>query len=132
MPGDRAGATIAGEERRAMAAIDTARRFELEQIVRALRRAARTIRAQTLTERRDVRDELVTSVREHVEPHAQLDAPGLEAIGIWADALEHAAVTDIDLLHELLYGLDALVRVHLWRETGMPLEPPEPRAPADI
>jgi hypothetical protein len=115
-----------------MAAIDTARRFELEQVVRELRRAARTIRAQTLAERRDARDVLVSSVREHVEPHAQLDGAGLEAIGIWADALEHAAVTDVDLLQELLYGIDALVRVHLWRETGMPLEPPEPRAPADV
>lgn len=115
-----------------MAAIDTARRFELEQIVRELRRTARTIHAQTLTERRDVCDGLVASIRERVEPHAQLDGPGLEAIGVWTDALEHAAVADIDLLHELLYGIDALVRVHLWRETGMPLEPPEPRAPADI
>ncbi len=115
-----------------MAAIDTARRFELEQIVRELRRTARTIHAQTLTERRDVCDALVASIRERVEPHAQLDGPGLEAIGVWTDALEHAAVADIDLLHELLYGIDALVRVHLWRETGMPLEPPEPRAPADI
>ena len=115
-----------------MAATDGARRRELEEIVRELRRAARTIRGQTLTESRDVRDALVASLREHVEPHARLDVPGLEAIGTWADALEHAAVTDIDLLHELLYGIDALVRVHLWRETGMPLEPPEARAPADI
>jgi hypothetical protein len=115
-----------------MAAIDTARRVELEQIVRELRRAARTIRSQTLAERREACDALVASVREHVEPHAQLDPPGLEAIGIWTDALEHAAVTDLDLLQELLYGIDALVRVHLWRETGMPLEPPEPRPPADI
>ncbi|HXH96361.1 MAG TPA: hypothetical protein VNH40_04045 [Gaiellaceae bacterium] len=115
-----------------MAAIDTARRIELEQIVHELRRAARTIRSQTLAERREMCDTLVASVREHVEPHAQLDPPGLEAIGIWADALEHAAVSDLDLLQELLYGMDALVRVHLWRETGMPLEPPEPRPPAEI
>jgi len=107
-----------------MAAIDTVRRVELEQLVRDLRRAARTVRAQTLEERRAVRDALVASMRERVEVHAQLDAPGLEAIGVWTDALSHAAVTDLDLLQELLYGLDALVRVHLWRETGMPLEPP--------
>ena len=41
-----------------MAAIDTARRLELEQVVRELRRAARTIRAQTLVERREARDAL--------------------------------------------------------------------------
>jgi hypothetical protein len=115
-----------------LAAIDAARRLELERIVHDLRRAARTLRAQTLEERRHVRDALVTSVRDHVEPHAQLDEPGLEAIAVWTDALEHAAVTDLDLLQELAYGLDALVRVHLWRETGMPLEPPEPRPPADV
>jgi hypothetical protein len=115
-----------------MAAIDTARRLELEQVVRDLRRAARTIRAQTLVERREARDALVAAVREHVETHAQLDEQGLEAIGVWTEALEHAAVSDLDQLQELLYGIDALVRVHLWRETGMPLEPPEPRSPADI
>lgn len=115
-----------------MAAIDTARRLELEQVVRELRRAARTIRAQTLLERREARDALVASVREHVETHAQLDEQGLEAIGVWTEALEHAAVADLDQLQELLYGIDALVRVHLWRETGMPLEPPEPRSPGDV
>jgi hypothetical protein len=115
-----------------MAAIDTARRFDLERVVHDLRRAARTLRAQTLEERRRERETLVTSVRAHVEPHAQLDVQGLEAIAVWTDALEHADVTDLDLLQELAYGLDALVRVHLWRETGMPLEPPEPRAPSDV
>ncbi len=109
-----------------MAAIDAERRFDLEQIVHELRRAARTIKAQTLEERRTVRGALVASIREHLEPHAQLDEAGLEAIGVWTEALEHAAVTDVDLLQELLYGVDALVRVHLWRETGLPLEPPEP------
>jgi hypothetical protein len=115
-----------------MAAIDTARRFELEQIVRELRIAARTIRAQTLDERRNVRKTLAAAVRDHLEPHAQLDAPGLEALGVWTDALEHADVGDVDLLQELLYGIDALVRVHLWRETGLPLEPPEPRPQGDV
>jgi hypothetical protein len=115
-----------------MAAIDTARRFELEELVHELRRAARTIRAQTLEERRSVRTGLAESVRVRLEPHADRDEQGWEALGVWTDALEHADVTDVDLLQELLYGTDALVRVHLWRETGLPLEPPESRPPADV
>lgn len=115
-----------------MAAIDTARRFDLAQLVHELRLAARTIRSQTIEERRAVRTSLAESIRSRLEPHAQLDEPGLEALGVWTDALEHADVNDVDLLQELLYGTDALVRVHLWRETGLPLEPPEPRPPADI
>lgn len=115
-----------------MAAIDTARRYEIEEAVTDVRRSARTIRAQTLEERRATRDALVASIRERIEPHARLDEQGLEAIGVWTDALEHAAVTDVDLLQETLYGIDALLRVHLWRETGLPLEPPEPRPRSDV
>jgi len=115
-----------------MAAIDTARRFELEQLVHQLRLAARTIRAQTLEERKAVRNTLAEDVRLKLEPHAQRDEQGLEALGVWSEALSHADVNDVDLLQELLYGIDALVRVHLWRETGLPLEPPEARAPTDI
>jgi len=115
-----------------MAAIDTARRFELEQLVHELRLAARTVRAQTLEERRAVRNTLAAGVRLHLEPHAREDEQGLEALSVWAESLEHTDVNDVDLLQELLYGIDALVRVHLWRETGLPLEPPEPRPPADV
>jgi hypothetical protein len=128
----RPRATLLATKGDAMASIDTARRLELERVVHDLRRAARTLRAQTLEERRVVCDTLVTAVRDHVESHAERDEPGLEAIAVWADALEHAAVTDLDLLQEVVYGLDALMRVHVWRETGMPLEPPEPRATADV
>ena len=115
-----------------MAAIDTARRCELERLVDELRLAARTIRSQTLEERREVRATLADGVRARLEPHAQEDVPGLEALGIWDDALRGADVGDVDLLQELLYGIDALVRVHLWRETGLPLRPPAPRPRTDI
>jgi len=115
-----------------MAAIDTARRHELEQLVRELRLAARTIRAQTLEERRGVRSSLAEDVRLKLEPHAERDEQGLEALGVWSEALGHADVSDVDLLQELLYGIDALVRVHLWRETGLPLEPPESRPRGDL
>lgn len=115
-----------------MAAIDVTRRSELALLVRELRLAARTVRAQTLVERHATRDALVASVRERLEVHAAADAQGLEALGIWTDSLEHADVTDVDLLQELLYGIDALVRCHLWRETGLPLEPPLARSAGDL
>jgi hypothetical protein len=115
-----------------MAAIDVNRRHELEELVRELRVAARTIRSQTVDERRVTCDWLAAASRDRLEPHAQLDGPGLEALGVWTDALGAADVLDEDLLQEILYGIDALVRVHLWRETGFPLQPPEPRGRADV
>jgi hypothetical protein len=115
-----------------MAAIDTARRQELGRLVAELRLAARTIRSQTLEERKTVRTSLAEEVRTRLEPHAREDEQGLEALVIWSESLEHADVNDVDLLQELLYGIDALVRVHLWRETGLPLEPPEPRRRTDV
>jgi hypothetical protein len=115
-----------------MAAIDTARRIELERLTSDLRRAARTFRALTLAERAGTRAALVETIRTDLEPSAQLDVQGLEALRAWTDALEVAEVGDIDLVQELLYGTDALVRVHLWRETGLPLAPPEPRPASDI
>ena len=115
-----------------MAGIDTPRRLDLERLVNELRCAARTIRAETLDARKDTRDTLVVSVRDGLEPHARLDEPGLEALTVWVEALEHADVSDVDLLQELLYGIDALVRVHVWRETGPPLAPPAPRPAGDV
>lgn len=115
-----------------MTVIDITRRLELTELVHELRIAARTIRAQTVLERRETCDWLADSLRHRLEPTADLDAQGLEALGVWIDSLVRADPNDTDLLQELLYGLDALVRVHLWRETGMPLEPPEPRSKGDI
>lgn len=111
--------------------IDITRRLELTELVAELRLAARTVRAQTVLERRETCDWLADSLRTRLEPDAELDEQGLEALGVWADSLIHADPNDPDLLQELLYGIDALVRVHLWRETGMPLEPPEARSKAD-
>jgi hypothetical protein len=115
-----------------MAAIDLNRRYDLAGLVRELRVAARTIRAETIGERRATCASLATTVRDRLEPHADLDEAGLEALGVWTDALESADPLDADLLQELLYGIDALVRVHLWRETGFPLEPPEPRGSMEM
>jgi hypothetical protein len=115
-----------------MTVIDITRRLELTELVHELRLAARTIRAETLLERRETCDWLADSLRSRLEPIADRDAQGLEALGVWIDSLANADPNDSDLLQELLYGLDALVRVHLWRETGMPLEPPEARSKADV
>ncbi len=115
-----------------MTVIDITRRLELTDLVHDLRMAARTIRAETMLERRETCVALVGELRERLEPHAELDEQGLEALDAWAQGLLAADPADTDLLQELLYGMDALVRVHLWRETGMPLEPPEPRSKADV
>jgi hypothetical protein len=123
---------LQGEERSTMSLIDVGRRYDLNHLVQELRVAARTIRSQTLLERRETCDGLAASLRDRLEPHAAADAQGLEALGVWTDSLAAADPTDPDLLQELLYGIDALVRVHLWRETGMPLEPPEARSRSDV
>jgi hypothetical protein len=115
-----------------MSAIDLNRRHELAHLVDELRLAARTIRSQTLQERCAVRDDLADSLHERLEPNALEDELGLEALAVWTSALRRADALDVDLLQELLYGIDTLVRVHLWRETGMPLTPPEPRGAADV
>jgi uncharacterized membrane protein len=108
-------------------AIDVNRHYELEQLVRELRVAARTIRSATIEERRVTCESLAQTLRGRLEAHSLYDEPGLDALGVWTDALERANPLDVDLLQELLYGIDALVRVHVWRETGIALEPPEPR-----
>lgn len=115
-----------------MTVIDITRRLELTDLVHELRLAARTIRSQTVLERRETCEWLAGSLRDRLEPAAELDEPGLEALGVWTTSLVEADPNDTDLLQELLYGMDALVRVHLWRETGMPLEPPEPRSKGDV
>jgi hypothetical protein len=110
-----------------MSAIDLNQRHELEQLVREIRISARTIRSLTVDERRVSRERLAATLRERLEAHSEHDDEGLQALGVWAATLERADPLDVDLLQELLYGIDALVRVHLWRETGIPLQPPEPR-----
>jgi hypothetical protein len=113
-------------------AIDTLRQVELQHLVAEVRRAARTLRAQTRLERDTVRRTLTDALRDDLEPKAEKDLEGLEAIRAWASALEDADVGDAELLQELLYGIDALLRVHLWREAGLLLVPPEARTAADF
>jgi len=115
-----------------MSAIDLNQRHELEQLVREIRISARTIRSLTVGERQVSCARLAGTLRERLEAHSEHDDQGLQALGVWAETLERAEPLDVDLLQELLYGIDALVRVHLWRETGFPLQPPEPRGATDF
>jgi len=115
-----------------MTAIASTYRTDLEHLTNELRRAARTIRASTVAERDVTRRMLVAVVQHDLEPQAQVDEQGLEALHAWTSALQTADVNDVDLLQELLYGIDTLARVHLWRETGLPLVPPKPRSAADV
>src|SRR5258708_40240236 len=101
-----------------MTVIDITRRLELTDLVRDIRIAARTIRAQTMLERHETAVALVDELRETLEPHAELDPQGLEALDVWAGGLLAADPNDPDLLQELLYGCDALARVPPWRGAG--------------
>ena len=108
-----------------MNAIGTQRTYGLERLMRDVECAARTIRSVTRFERGQICAELADRLREELEPHAVADEEGLDAIRVWLDALGAADPSEPDLIQELLYGVDALVRVHIWRETGVPLRPPE-------
>jgi hypothetical protein len=106
--------------------IGSRRRYDLQRLMGDVLLTGRTIRATTRGERRQKCEELVARVRTNLEPHAAEDEPGLEAVQIWLRALAETNPSDVDRLQELLYGIDALVRVHIWRETDIALEPPEP------
>ena len=105
-------------------AIGTQRRYELQRLMADVLLAGRTVGCATRDERARLSCDLPERVREHLEPHAELDEPGLAAIGAWLDTLAATSPSDVDRIQALLYGIDALVRVHIWRETGLALEPP--------
>lgn len=109
-----------------------------------LRLAARRLPKLTAAERRVVIDELVLFLRESIEPHTRIDEQVLYhdaanrlgsplvtaamaydhlAIRTWISKLAEADEHDVDLLQELLYGLDALIRVHIWKEDELLVGP---------
>jgi hypothetical protein len=47
------------------------------------------------------------------------------AIRAWIAKLAEADEQDVATIQELLYGLDALIRVHLWKEDELMLNPLE-------
>lgn len=105
-----------------------------------LRRAAREIPHLPYDERAAARDAVVAFLRREVEPHTRIDERLLYpevgdrlgaplatasmaydhlAIRSWIAELEAADPAEPDRLQELLYGLDALMRVHIWKENEL-------------
>jgi hypothetical protein len=111
-------------------AIGPRRQRALQRLMADVLLAGRTARCATRAERARLCHELAEQVREHLEPHAEIDELGLTAIRTWLDALTTTSPDEIHRIQELLYGIDALVRVHIWRETGLTLEPPPSLAEA--
>jgi hemerythrin-like domain-containing protein len=110
----------------------------------SLRATARTLPSMAEGERLSAVADLVTFLHEEVEPHTRLDEqvlyPQLEArmgsplaaaaiaydhlaIRSWIAKLASADEDDVETLQELLYGLDALIRVHLWKEDELFVRP---------
>jgi hypothetical protein len=109
-----------------------------------LRAAARALPDLDEGERLSVVADLVSFLHENVEPHTRVDEqvlyPEIEArmgsplaaaaiaydhlaIRSWIAKLASADDNDVETLQELLYGLDALIRVHLWKEDELFVKP---------
>jgi hemerythrin-like domain-containing protein len=109
-----------------------------------LRAAARLLPSLDRTSRLAVVADLVSFLHEQVEPHTRVDEqvlyPEMEArmgsplaaaaiaydhlaIRSWIAKLAAADEDDVATLQELLYGLDALIRVHLWKEDELFVKP---------
>ena len=116
--------TVATPQQSPALAIGPWRLHALQRLMADVLVAGRTAGSATRAARIELCHDLAERVREHLETHAELDEPGLMAIRAWLDALAVTSPDEIDRIQELLYGIDALIRVHIWRETGLALEPP--------
>ncbi len=113
---------------------------DLRQRTEALRRAAREIPHLARDDRAAVRDAVLDFLLRDVEPHTRLDERLLYpevadrlgaplatasmaydhlAIRHLIDDLAEADPSDPDRLQELLYGLDAVMRIHMWKENEL-------------
>ncbi len=102
-----------------------------------LRVAARLMPALTSADRERVRADVLRMLRDEIEPHTRLDEQLLYpaaaerlgdplvaasmnydhlAIREWIEHIEATHADDTVRLQQLLYGLDALIRVHVWKE----------------
>ena len=109
-----------------------------------LRSAARRMPELAAAERFALLADIVAFLQEKVEPHTRVDEQVLYpeaaarmgsplataamaydhlAIRAWIAKLAEADDQDVATLQELLYGLDALIRVHLWKEDELMLGP---------
>lgn len=113
---------------------------ELRERTAQLRYAAESFPALDKNAREDVRSHIVASLRDDVQPHMKLDELLLYpevvkrfreplatasmnydhlAIRDWIEKIAVVDVGDTARMQELLYGLDALIRVHLWKENEL-------------
>ena len=111
-----------------------------------LRAAARILPELDAGARLALVADLVAFLQEKVEPHTHVDEQVLYpkagarmgsplataamaydhlAIRAWIAKLAEADEQDVATIQELLYGLDALIRVHLWKEDELMLNPLE-------
>ncbi|HLX33469.1 MAG TPA: hemerythrin domain-containing protein [Gaiellaceae bacterium] len=109
-----------------------------------LRLAARRLPELDPGERLALVSDLVAFLHDSVEPHTRVDEQVLYhdaaerlgsplvtaslaydhlAIRTWIAKLAEADEEDVDTLQELLYGLDALIRVHIWKEDELLVRP---------
>jgi hemerythrin-like domain-containing protein len=109
-----------------------------------LRAAARIIPELDAAARFALVADLVAFLQEKIEPHTHVDEQVLYpkaaarlgsplataamaydhlAIRSWIAKLTEADEDDVATLQELLYGLDALIRVHLWKEDELMVRP---------
>ena len=109
-----------------------------------LRLAARRLPGLTAGERQEVIGGLVAFLHDNIEPHTRIDEQVLYheaaerlgsplvtaamaydhlAIRTWIAKLVEADKEDVDTLQELFYGLDALIRVHIWKEDELLVRP---------
>ncbi len=110
---------------------------EIRDHAHALRELAEHVTDLSDAERRAAHARVVALLRTRVEPHTKLDEwilyPAVAdrlgdplvaasmnydhlAIRHWISKIEDADPRDAVRLQRLLYGLDALIRVHVWKE----------------
>jgi iron-sulfur cluster repair protein YtfE (RIC family) len=126
----------------------------LQEQTESLRHAAREIPHLSYGDRAAVRDAVLDFLQHDVEPHTRLDerllypevAHRLGApLATASMAYDHLAIRHMiddiaaadpgepEHLQELLYGLDTLLRVHIWKENELYLPVVEsPGWPADV
>lgn len=113
---------------------------QLREQTAELRMAAASFPTLTADECEETRTRIVRYLRDRVEPHTKLDELVLYpevaerlgdplvaasmnydhlAIRHWIELIARADLTDTAEVQQLLYGLDALIRVHLWKENEL-------------
>ncbi|MGD0713902.1 MAG: hemerythrin domain-containing protein [Gaiellaceae bacterium] len=122
----------------------TAKHEEFRAWTDELRATARLLPSLDTTSRFALLADIVAFLQEKIEPHTRIDEQVLYpqaasrggsplaaaamaydhlAIRSWIAKLAEADDEDVPTLQELLYGLDALIRVHLWKEDELFVKP---------